>query len=65
MPRLCLTRRPGESILIGDNVTMTILKVQGNHVKLSIEAPRQVDIMRGELLRKQPEDLETRYGGTD
>lgn len=47
---LVLTRKQGEKILIGDNVTVTVLAVHGNHIRLGFEAPMQVNIKRGELL---------------
>jgi len=46
---LVLTRKHQEQIRIGDNVTLTILKVKGNTVKVGIEAPREVRVVRGEL----------------
>jgi len=46
---LVLTRKLKEQIRIGDNVTITILRVNGNTVRVGIDAPRDVRIMRGEL----------------
>ncbi len=46
---LVLTRKLQETIQIGDDVTITILKVKGRTVRLGIEAPRQVRVLRGEL----------------
>ena len=46
---LVLTRKQQEQIQIGDNVTITILKIKGRAVRLGIEAPRQVKVVRGEL----------------
>jgi carbon storage regulator CsrA len=46
---LVLTRKIQEQIQIGDNVTITILKVKGRTVRLGIEAPQQVKVVRGEL----------------
>ena len=46
---LVLTRKLNQEILIGDNVKITVLKVKGNTVRLGIEAPREVRIVRGEL----------------
>ena len=50
---LVLTRKHQEQIRIGDNVTLTILKVKGNTVKVGIEAPRDVRVVRGELPPKE------------
>ena len=49
---LVLTRKHQEQIQIGDNVTITILKVKGRTVRLGIEAPRDVRVIRGELPRR-------------
>lgn len=47
---LVLTRRPEESIVIGGNIVVTILSVEGEKVKLGIEAPRKIAILRKELI---------------
>jgi carbon storage regulator CsrA len=54
---LVLTRKHQEKIQIGENVTITILKVKGRTVRLGIEAPRQVKVVRGELPRMPGEDV--------
>jgi carbon storage regulator len=46
---LVLSRKRDESIVIGDNVTVTVLEVKGNRIRLAITAPREVPIRRGEL----------------
>ena len=46
---LILSRRPGESLIIGDNVTINVLGIQGNQVRLGIEAPREVTVHREEI----------------
>lgn len=48
---LVLSRRVGESIIIGDNVTVTVLEVRGEVVRIGIDAPRSVTVHREELLR--------------
>ncbi len=53
---LVLTRKHQEKIQIGENVTITILKVKGRTVRLGIEAPRQVKVVRGELPRVPGDD---------
>lgn len=50
---LILTRRIGESIRIGDGVTVTVLAVKGNQVRIGIAAPPEVQVMRTELLDRQ------------
>lgn len=47
---LVLTRRTEESVVIGDNIIVTILGVEGEKVKIGIDAPRDVTILRRELL---------------
>ncbi len=49
---LVLTRRLGESITIGDDVKVVIVDVDGNQVKIGIEAPRSVEVYREELYVK-------------
>lgn len=46
---LVLSRKPGEKILVGDNVTITIVRIGPNTVRLGIEAPREMNIVREEL----------------
>ena len=46
---LVLTRRNGERLHIGDNVTVTVTRIQGNKVRLGIEAPADVSIRREEI----------------
>lgn len=52
---LVLSRRVGESIVIGDDVTVTVLEVRGDVVRLGIKAPRSVSVHREELLRELEE----------
>ena len=46
---LVLTRKNQEQIRIGDNITISILKIKGNTVRVGIEAPRDIRVVRGEL----------------
>ncbi len=46
---LVLSRKQDQEILIGDNIKITVLKARGNTVRLGIEAPRDVKVVRGEL----------------
>ena len=46
---LVLSRKPGEKILVGENVTITIVRIGPNTVRLGIEAPRDMNIVREEL----------------
>ncbi|MCX7665138.1 MAG: carbon storage regulator [Gemmataceae bacterium] len=47
---LVLSRKPGEEIIIGNNVRITIVSVKGDRIRLGIDAPREVSIQRAELL---------------
>jgi carbon storage regulator len=49
---LVLTRRPGESIMIGDEVVVTVLDVRGDVVRVGIKAPRTVQVHREEVYRE-------------
>jgi len=46
---LILTRRISESVIIGDNVKVTVLGVKGNQVRLGIDAPKDVSVHREEI----------------
>lgn len=46
---LVLTRKIGEKLRIGDDITITVTQVKGNRVKIGIEAPGNIRIVRGEL----------------
>jgi len=48
---LVLTRKPGERILIGDNIVVTILDSRGDGVRIGIDAPRGISIQREEVLK--------------
>ena len=53
---LILTRRPGEAILIGDSIEILVKEVGRNHVRLGINAPREVTIRRLETLNQPRKD---------
>ena len=46
---LVLTRKPGTAILIGDDIEVYILGVDGNSVKVGIQAPKEIHILRKEI----------------
>ncbi|MCW2278817.1 carbon storage regulator CsrA [Heliophilum fasciatum] len=46
---LVLTRKAGESIIIGDDVRLVVVEVRGDQVRIGVDAPRQVSVHRGEV----------------
>ena len=48
---LVLSRKPNETIKIGDDIEIRILEVKGDTIRIGIEAPKTVDILRGELVQ--------------
>lgn len=55
---LVLSRKEGEKLVIGDNITLVISKIAGNRVTVGIEAPADVKIVRGELKEGESKDKE-------
>jgi carbon storage regulator len=53
---LVLTRKPKQQIMIGDDVVIHVVEVQGDNVRIAIEAPRSVKIYRGEIYRAIQEE---------
>ena len=53
---LVLSRKADQSIHIGDEIRITVVRIRGNRVKLGIEAPGEVSVLRGELVAPSLEE---------
>lgn len=50
---LVLGRKPGEYVVIGDNIKVKVVKSEDGHLRLAIDAPREVNIVRGEVYEEE------------
>ena len=53
---LVLTRKPRQQIMIGDDIVINVVEVQGENVRIAIDAPREIKIYRGEIYRAIQEE---------
>ena len=62
---LILTRRVGETLMIGDDVSVTVLGVKGNQVRIGVNAPREVSVHREEIYERIKKENAEKTGSTD
>ena len=60
---LILTRRVGETVMIGDDVTVTVLGVKGNQVRIGVNAPKNVAVHREEIYERIKREEQQRAAG--
>jgi len=60
---LILTRRIGETVIIGDDVDVTVLGVKGNQVRLGVKAPKEISVHREEIYERICREQEQQAGG--
>lgn len=55
---LIFTRNKGQAFMVGDDVTIRVVSIRGENVKLSIEAPREIAVDREEIRRRKEREIE-------
>ena len=62
---LVLSRKPGEQVVLDNGITLTVVEVRGDRVRLAFDAPDQVRILRAELACRQAEPLDADRDGRE
>ncbi len=61
---LILTRRVGETLMIGDDVSVTVLGVKGNQIRIGVDAPKDVAVHREEIYQRIADETSVQKNGT-
>lgn len=62
---LILNRKEGESLLIGEDITITVLSIEGNRAKIAISAPKAISILRQELVDAANANMDSSHEEAD
>ena len=62
---LILTRRPGESLYVGDSIKLTVLSIQGKQIKLGLDVPKDMTVYREELYLRVKEQNKQAMASSD